>query len=131
MRNNPVSKRSKYLLTSTSNYKIYKIKEVPMRAYLISDNIDTATGMRLAGIEGVVVHEKEELEEAFSKVLKRKDVSVVFITELLSTKFQQVVAKVKLEHRQPLILEIPDRHGSRKRADFITSYISEAIGVKL
>ena len=87
--------------------------------------------MRLAGIEGVVVHEKEELEAAIAHVLKRNDISIVFITELLSTKFQSVVEKLKLEHRQPLILEIPDRHGSRKRSDFITSYINEAIGVKL
>ena len=35
-----------------------------MKMYLISDNIDTMTGMRLAGIEGVVVHEKEELKAA-------------------------------------------------------------------
>ena len=28
-----------------------------MKMYLISDNIDTLTGMRLAGVEGVIVHE--------------------------------------------------------------------------
>ena len=33
-----------------------------MKMYLISDNIDTWTGMRLAGVEGAVVHEKEELK---------------------------------------------------------------------
>ena len=27
--------------------------------YLISDNVDTLTGMRLAGVEGAVVHERE------------------------------------------------------------------------
>ena len=27
-----------------------------MKMYLISDNIDTLTGMRLAGVEGEVVH---------------------------------------------------------------------------
>lgn len=102
-----------------------------MKVYLISDNIDTATGMRLAGIEGIVVHEEHELEEAFENVLKRGDISIVFVTELLSTKYQSVVSNVKMNYRQPLILEIPDRHGSRKRADFITSYINEAIGVKL
>ena len=32
-----------------------------MKMYLISDNIDTYTGMRLAGVEGAVVHEKQEL----------------------------------------------------------------------
>ena len=29
-----------------------------MKMYLISDNIDTQTGMRLAGVDGVVVHER-------------------------------------------------------------------------
>ena len=32
-----------------------------MKMFLISDNIDTYTGLRLAGVEGVVVHEREEL----------------------------------------------------------------------
>ena len=35
-----------------------------MRFYLISDNIDTMVGMRLAGIEGIVVHEEEEVQKA-------------------------------------------------------------------
>ena len=38
-----------------------------MRMYLISDNIDTYTGMRLSGVEGVVVHEREELEEIYNQ----------------------------------------------------------------
>ena len=28
-----------------------------MKMYLISDNLDTLTGMRLAGVDGIVVHE--------------------------------------------------------------------------
>ena len=32
-----------------------------MRMYLISDNRDTYTGMRLAGVEGSVVSGKDEL----------------------------------------------------------------------
>ena len=35
-----------------------------MRMYLISDNTDTLTGMRLAGIEGVVAHSHEEVKNA-------------------------------------------------------------------
>ena len=31
----------------------------------------------------------------------------------------------------PLLVEIPDRHGTGRRKDFITSYITEAIGLKL
>ena len=102
-----------------------------MKTFLISDNIDTATGMRLAGVEGVVVHEKNELSEAFDNLLKDKDVGIIFVTELLSTKFQEIVANIKRNYKRPLILEIPDRHGSKKRVDFITSYINEAIGIKI
>lgn len=102
-----------------------------MKAYLISDNIDTATGMRLSGVESVVVHEKKELEAALESVLKDKSIGILFVTELLSNKFPEVIAGIKLAYKEPLILEVPDRHGSMKRADFITSYINEAIGVKL
>ena len=35
-----------------------------MKMYLISDNVDTYTGMRLAGVEGCVVHERQELKDA-------------------------------------------------------------------
>ena len=35
-----------------------------MQFYLISDNVDTQMGMRLAGIEGVVVHEPDEVKKA-------------------------------------------------------------------
>ena len=35
-----------------------------MKLYLICDNVDTYTGMRLAGVEGTVVHAQEELRKA-------------------------------------------------------------------
>ena len=31
-----------------------------MKMYLISDNVDTLTGMRLAGVDGIVVHKRDE-----------------------------------------------------------------------
>ena len=44
-----------------------------MRFYVISDNIDTLMGMRLAGIEGIVVHEKEEVLQSLADVMKQGD----------------------------------------------------------
>ena len=43
-----------------------------MKFFLISDNIDTLMGMRLSGIEGVVVHEKHEVRDALNKALIEK-----------------------------------------------------------
>ena len=62
-----------------------------MRMYLISDNIDTYTGMRLSGVEGVVVHEREELEEALSFVTGQPDIGIVLLTEKLGRDFPELV----------------------------------------
>ena len=43
-----------------------------MKMYLISDNVDTLTGMRLAGVEGCVVHERQELKEALERSRPKK-----------------------------------------------------------
>ena len=54
-----------------------------MRFYLISDNVDTQEGLRLAGIDGVVVHEPAEVEKALDRAVKMEDVAVILITETL------------------------------------------------
>ena len=53
-----------------------------MKMFLISDNVDTYTGMRLAGVDGVVVHEREELYEALQNVLKDKTVGIVLLERI-------------------------------------------------
>lgn len=102
-----------------------------MRMFLISDNIDTYTGMRLAGVNGVVIHSKEHLKEELDKAIADKTIGVLLITEKLSREFPEIIDDVKLSRKLPLIVEIPDRHGTGRKPDFITSYVNEAIGIKL
>ena len=102
-----------------------------MKFFLISDNIDTQMGMRLAGIEGVVVHERQEVLEDLEKVLHREDVAVILMTTRLVETCPEVIGELKLKLKKPLIEEIPDRHGSAKIGETIDRYVSEAIGVKL
>ena len=52
-----------------------------MKMYLISDNIDTWTGMRLAGVDGAVVHERDELKRELDKVLADKSIGIILLTE--------------------------------------------------
>ena len=51
-----------------------------MRMYLIRDNTDTLTGMRLAGVDGVIANEKETLEKALNEVLKDKNIGIILLT---------------------------------------------------
>lgn len=102
-----------------------------MRFYLVSDNIDTQVGMRLAGIEGVVVHEKDEVNEALKTAMDDPEIGIVLVTEKLVELCPDVVYDLKLNRKRPLIVEIPDRHGSGRSKDSITRYVREAIGVKI
>ncbi|CUX22187.1 V-type ATP synthase subunit F [Clostridium sp. C105KSO13] len=99
--------------------------------YLISDNVDTYTGMRLAGVDGIVVHERRELYDALQKVLQDKTIGIVLLTEMFGQEFPDIIDEFRLERKMPLLIEIPDRHGTGRKKDFITSYITEAIGLKL
>ncbi|OQB13891.1 MAG: V-type ATP synthase subunit F [Firmicutes bacterium ADurb.Bin193] len=102
-----------------------------MKMYLISDNIDTQIGMRLAGIDGVVVHEREEFIEALTDAVSDKDIGIILITVKLSQLAPELVSDIKLNYKIPLIVEIPDRHGMGKTDDFITGYVRDAIGLKI
>lgn len=99
--------------------------------YLISDNVDTYTGMRLAGVDGVVVHERDELRDELENVLKDKSIGIVLLTEKFGREFPEILDQFRLERQMPLLVEIPDRHGTGRKKDFITSYVTEAIGLKL
>ena len=52
-----------------------------MKMYLISDNVDTLTGMRLAGVDGVVVHEREELRKELEEAMDDKSIGIILLTE--------------------------------------------------
>ena len=102
-----------------------------MKMFLISDNIDTYTGMRLAGVEGVVVHEREELHRALEEAISNKENGIILLTEKFGKEFPDIIDDVRLNHKLPLLIEIPDRHGTGRAPDFITSYVNEAIGLKV
>ncbi len=102
-----------------------------MKMFVISDNIDTKTGMRLAGVDGVVVHNLDEVTKALDSAINNQDIGIVLITEKLATMLPKRIATLKISLSRPLLIEIPDRHGSYKDGDYITRYIRDAIGLKI
>lgn len=102
-----------------------------MKVFVISDNVDTQKGMRLAGIPGCVAHGRQEVIKAIDQVLEDKDIGVLLITEKAQEQALDYISDIKLNRRLPLITGIPDRHGFRKNKNAITDYIKEAIGIKI
>lgn len=102
-----------------------------MRVFVITDNTDTLTGMHLAGVNGVIAHDKIEFQKAFNEAVMDKSIGILLIMENYSKKFPEVIGSFKAKNKSPLIIEIPDRYGTGRSSDFITSYIDHAIGLKL
>lgn len=102
-----------------------------MKMFVISDNVDTKTGMRLAGIEGIVVHSKNEVLDELKKAISIESIGVILITEKLVELIPNEIADYKINLSKPLIVEIPDRHGSNRADDSIMRYVRDAIGLRL
>lgn len=103
-----------------------------MRFYLISDNEDTLVGMRLAGIDGVIVHNEEEAQQEILKAMENPaEIAVVLIAQKVVDMSPDFVYDLKLNRKRPLIVEIPDRSGNGRTKASITRYVREAVGIKI
>ncbi len=102
-----------------------------MRSFLISDNKDTWVGMKLAGIDGVIAHTRDEVLQAIKSAIKTEDIGILILTEKVLDQAKDEVLHLKLKARKPLIVEIPDRHGSSRPQDMIANYIRDSVGIHI
>ena len=102
-----------------------------MKAYIISDNMDTLVSMQLAGVDGVVVHNKTDIIEFLDRFCNDKSIGIIIITEKIGELAKDKIDKIRLYKKLPLIIEIPDRFGTSKEDGYILKYIKSCIGINL
>lgn len=102
-----------------------------MRCQLISDNIDSQMGMRLAGIEGVVLHEHDEILTALKSYLHNPEIAVVLLTEKVAACITDELQELKQTVSSPLLVVIPDRHGSADLTAALSRYLEQAVGIHI
>lgn len=102
-----------------------------MKSFFISDNHDTWVGLRLAGIDGVLLHEKEEVLQALKEATMDVNIGIIILTEKIVDLVPDTVMEYKIKNKKPLIIEIPDRHGTTRGSDVITNYIRDSVGIRI
>lgn len=102
-----------------------------MKSFLLSDNHDTWVGMRLAGIDGVVLHEKDEVLEVLKEAVANPEIGILILTEKIVDLAHDEIMQYKIKNKKPLIVEIPDRHGTTRGTDVMASYIRESVGIHI
>ena len=50
-----------------------------------------------------------------------REIGIVLLTEKFGRDFPEVVNRLKLDYKVPLFVEIPDRHGTGRKPNFITT----------
>lgn len=103
-----------------------------MKSFLISDNKDTLLGLRLSGIEGVLVNKDKniDIEKIFKRAIDDPEIGIVILTEDIFEKIKDEVLAFKLSSDTPLITTIPSIEGLRDK-NFIMRYVKESIGIKI
>nr|WP_330377560.1 V-type ATP synthase subunit F [Cellulosilyticum ruminicola] len=59
------------------------------------------------------------------------DIGIILLTEKIVDMVQDEVIDYKIKNKKPLIIEIPDRHGTTRGTDVITNYIRESVGIRI
>jgi V/A-type H+-transporting ATPase subunit F len=102
-----------------------------MLGYVIGDS-DMITGFRFVGVEGVEVTSPDEASQALNTALGRNDLAIIIISEEFSnqTQLHEIIDQVRLERRNPLIVEIPGSRGKPSETR-MSDLISKTLGVRL
>ncbi|MGB3365876.1 MAG: V-type ATP synthase subunit F [Acidaminobacteraceae bacterium] len=99
-----------------------------MKSLLISMDQDTVIGMRLAGITGEVISDKEKILDRINKAINDTDIGIILISKEVLAKAEKEIMDLKLKSEETLIIQIPDLGDTME--DYISRYVRESIGIK-
>ena len=77
-----------------------------MKLYCISDDVDTAVGLKLTGIKSVILKNKEEIELEIEKVVKDKEIGILIVTEKIYNLSNEKLDYIKNNKNLTLIVNI-------------------------
>ncbi len=99
-----------------------------MKTLLITNSNDAKVGMRLAGIEALVVDDANAALLAIKKAIADQTIGLILLTDQLARPLNQQIMDLKLSVSGTMILTIPDVGG--ELSDQIGQYVRKSIGIK-
>ena len=99
--------------------------------YSIIGDEDAVLGFGMVGVSGKVAADAEQARHAFQTILEEKETSIIIITERVADMIRPIVDKYLFTESFPLIVEIPDRGGTKAGRPGIREMVNAAIGLKL
>ena len=102
-----------------------------MKMFLIADQTETYVGMRLAGIDGAIVHTDEEFYSEFDRAFADKSIGIILVMDEIYEKYSAYLMEKKLNSSIPLIVSVPKKGEGAAITGAVSNYIASAIGADL
>ena len=99
--------------------------------YSIIGDEDAVLGFGMVGVSGKVAVDADQATRAFELILEDKETSIIIITERVADMIRPIVDRYLFTESFPLIVEIPDRRGTKAGRPGIREMVNAAIGLKL
>ncbi|MHC4144951.1 MAG: ATPase [Planctomycetes bacterium B3_Pla] len=99
--------------------------------YSIIGDEDTVLGFGMVGVSGKVATSTDEAQRAFQAILEDKETCIIIITENVADMIRPTVDRYLFTVSFPLIVEIPDRKGTKAGRPGVREMVNTAIGLKL
>ena len=77
-----------------------------MKIYCISDSLETAIGMKLAGVESVVLNSKDEIDKKIDEVSNNQDIGILVISKEIYQMSKEKLDNIIEFKRTPLVIQI-------------------------
>ena len=101
-----------------------------MKIILITNSTDASIGMRLAGVETVLVRTEQKARDALEKAVNSGDAGLILITDGIEKFCNEEVASIKKKGR-PLLICVPDSDKGFESSGAIGDYVRNAIGINV
>jgi V/A-type H+-transporting ATPase subunit F len=101
-----------------------------MKYFIVGDE-DAVLGFGMVGVEGHIVHDLKEAEQAFRSALEDKEIGIIIITERVAGSIRPAIERFVYTESFPLIVEIPDYKGPITGRPGIREYVNAAIGISI
>ena len=99
--------------------------------YSIIGDEDTVLGFGIVGVSGKVVTNSDQAQRTFQALLADKETGIIIITERIADMIRPLVDKYLFTGSFPLVVEIPDRSGTKPGKPGIKEMVNTAIGLKI
>lgn len=85
-----------------------------MKMFVISDNNDTLTGMRLAGVDGMLASSPDKIKSKLEELAAERRTAIVFITPEIYAGNRLFIDLFRRDNQDIIVSIIPDKKNLEK-----------------